>query len=178
MVRDKLSGRLYCKNIVIECKIYHQFNGDFNNRSFMKKIYTILFVLLAVISISCEGKEKVKPSADSLLTTEAINRLEIIKNAYQEKDAGTLQRQIDTKLAESILKNLNFEKAELSFTPRMLRITDVSVIININWQGIWRIAQDKKLENRGLATLVLQREALKLIQIDGDNPFLMPSARE
>jgi len=144
----------------------------------MKKIYIILFVLLAVISISCAGKEKVKPSADSLLTTEAINRLEIIKNAYQGKDAGTLQRQIDTKLAESILKNLNFEKAELSFTPRMLKITDVSVIVNINWQGIWRIAQDKKLENRGLASLILQRESLKLIQIDGDNPFLMPLAGE
>ncbi|MBI5098733.1 MAG: hypothetical protein HZB30_05795 [Nitrospirae bacterium] len=140
----------------------------------MKKIYTILFVLLAVIGISCEGKEKVKPSADYLLTTEAINRLEIIKNAYQEKDAGTLQRQIDTKLAESILKNLNFEKAELSFTPRMLKITDVSVIVNINWQGIWRIAQDKKLENRGSANLALQRDTLKLIQVEGDNPFQIP----
>ena len=144
----------------------------------MKNVYTFLFVLIAVISISCEGKEKVKPSADSLLTVEAIDRLEIIKNAYQGKDAGTLQSRIDTKLAESILKNLGFEKAELSFTPRMIRITDVSVIVNINWQGIWRIAQDNKLENRGLATLVLQRESLKLIEIDGDNPFAIPLPRE
>jgi hypothetical protein len=144
----------------------------------MKKVYTILFVLIAVISIGCEGKEKVKPSADSLITTEAINRLENIKNAYQEKDAGTLQSLIEKNLAEGILKNLDFEKTELSFTPKMLRITDVSVIVNINWQGIWRIAQDKKLENRGLATLVLQKEALKLIQIDGDNPFLLPLAGE
>jgi len=178
MVCDELSGRVYCKNIMIECKIYHQFSGNFNDRRFMKRIYISLFVLLAVISISCGGKEKVKPSADSVLTTEAINRLEVIKNAYQEKDSGTLQRQIDTKLAESILKNLNFEKAELSFTPKMVRITDASVIVNINWQGIWRLAQDKKLENRGLATLILQKEALKLIQINGDNPFLMPVAEE
>lgn len=141
----------------------------------MNKVYTILFVLIAVISIGCEGKEKVKPSADSLITAEAINRLENIKNAYQEKDAVTLQSLIEKNLAEGILKNLDFEKAELSFTPRMIKITDESVIVNINWMGIWRIAQDKKLENRGLAFLILQKDSLNLIQIDGDNPFLIPS---
>lgn len=145
----------------------------------MKINYVILSLLLVFVSYSCAGKESVKPSADSLLTKDVFNRIDTIKNAYEAKDTGILKNQINADIVDPILKNLNFEKAELFFTPRMVKITNESVIVNLNWQGIWLIAKDKKIENRGLANLVLQRrEALKLIQIEGDNPFLMPLITE
>ena len=140
----------------------------------MKKYYIILPLLVFIFSYSCTGKESVKPSADSLLAKEAFNRIDIIKKAYESKDAGILKGQIHADLYESILKSSNFETAEISFSPRMVRITGETVIVNLNWQGLWRFAQDKKYENRGLANLVLQRDTLKLIQIEGDNPFSIP----
>jgi hypothetical protein len=145
----------------------------------MKINQIILSLILVIVSYSCSGKESVKPSADSLLTKDAFNRIDIIKNAYEAKDTGILKNQIHADIVEPILKNLDFEKAELSLTPRMVTITNEAVIVNLNWQGIWWSAKDKKIENRGLANLVLQRrEALKLMQIEGDNPFLMPLITE
>jgi len=141
----------------------------------MKKYYIILPLLVFIFSYSCTGKESVKPSADSLLSKEAVKRIEVIKKAYESKDAGILKDQIDADLSGNILNNIHFEKAEMSFSPRLVRITGETVIVNLNWQGLWRFAQDKKYENRGLANLVLQRDTLKLIQIEGDNPFSIPS---
>lgn len=142
----------------------------------MKKYYIIIPLIVFIFSYSCAGKESVKPSADSLLAKEAVNRIDIIKNAYEAKDTGILRNQIHADLSESILKNIYFEKAEVSFSPRMVRITGETVIVNLNWQGLWRFAQDKKYENRGLANLILQRDTLMLIQIEGDNPFSIPPA--
>ena len=140
----------------------------------MKKYYIILPLLVFIFSYSCTGKESVKPSADSLLSKEAVKRIEVIKKAYESKDAGILKDQIGADLSGNILNNIHFEKAEMSFSPRMVRITGETVIVNLNWQGRWLFAQDKKYENRGLANLVLQRDTLKLIQIEGDNPFSIP----
>jgi hypothetical protein len=139
----------------------------------MKKFYIILPLLAFIFSYSCTGKDSVKPSADSLLAKEAFNRIEIIKKAYESKDTGSLKEQMQADLFENILDNINFEKAEISFSPRMVRITGETVIVNVNWQGLWRFANDRKIENRGAGNLVLQRDTLKLIQIEGDNPFLI-----
>ena len=128
-----------------------------------------------IFSYSCTGKVSVKPSADSLLSKEAVKRIEVIKKAYESKDTGILKDQINPDLSGNILNNIHFEKAEMSFSPRMVRITGETVIVNLNWQGRWLFAHDKKYENRGLANLVLQRDTLILIQIEGDNPFSIPS---
>ena len=142
----------------------------------MKKYYIILPLLVFIFSYSCGGKDRVKPSADSLLAKEAFNRIEMIKKAYESKDTGRLKEQMQADLFENIVENINFDKAEMSFSPRLVRITGETVIVSVNWQGLWRFAKDKKVENRGAGNLVLQRDTLKLIQIEGDNPFLIRSS--
>lgn len=140
----------------------------------MKKYYIILPLLVFIFFYSCTGKESVKPSADSLLSKEAVKRIEVIRKAYESKDTGILKDQIHPDISGNILDNINFEKAEMSFSPRMVRITGETVIVNLNWQGRWLFERDKKYENRGLANMVLQRDTLILIQIEGDNPFAIP----
>ena len=128
------------------------------------------------MSFGC-AKDKVKPSADSLLYAETLNSINKIKTAYEEKNKGVLQNHLYHRVAGDIMDNLVFEKAELSFTLRLLRIKESSVTANINWHGSWWIASNDKIESRGVADLVLERETMKVLQIDGDNPFLIPSRR-
>lgn len=130
-------------------------------------------MVAVLFSYGC-GKDAVRPSEDSQLATGALDRIEVIRSAYLIKDTGILQQQLDAKLAEDILKNISFNTAELSFTPRMVRITDEAIIVSLGWQGAWQLEKDKKLENRGVANLVLHRESMKLMQLEGDNPFLVP----
>ena len=138
----------------------------------MKKAYFI-FIFLILLSLGC-GKDNVKPSADSLLSTDAFNSVDAIKKAYEDKSIITLQTHLEDNLSESVIKNLFFEKAELTFTPRLVRISESTVTVNLNWQGTWWTVRNKKLKNRGVANLVLNKETQKLIRIDGDSPFLTP----
>jgi hypothetical protein len=142
----------------------------------MKRFYIILPLLVFILSYSCGGKDRVKPSADSLLAKEAFDRIEMIRKAYESKDIGKLKEQMGADLFEGIQDNINFDKAEMSFSPRMIRITGDTVIVDINWQGLWWFAKGGKVENRGIGNLVLQKDTLKLIQIEGDNPFSISSS--
>lgn len=147
----------------------------------MKKTYVLLITLIFIF-LGCGGKDKVKPSADSLLATETINVIDSIKAAYQEKERESLQNHLAPDIAESTLKELFFEKAELSFAPRMVRIDDSTVMVNLNWQGTWVIG-GSDIKNRGVAVFVFvgydstlrEGSPVKLIRIDGDNPFQTPS---
>ncbi|MBI5741998.1 MAG: hypothetical protein HZA16_14935 [Nitrospirae bacterium] len=141
----------------------------------MKKFLLPLLLIISVIS-GC-GKEKVKPSADSLLTAEAVNRIEVIRSAYQGKDSPALKNMTEEKLADEIFRGLNFEKAELLFTPKFVRITGEFIFVSLNWRGVWQTVKSRSLENRGTADLVLQRENLKLTRIEGDNPFVVPAEK-
>ena len=141
----------------------------------MKIIYLSL-ILIVLTSLSCTD-ENIKPSLDSRLATEAFEIIETVQQAYEEKRENVLREHFGTILADTVAKNLSFEKVELSFTTRLVKITDSSVKVNLNWHGAWWLAEEKKLANRGVADLVFHRETMKLIQIDGDNPFLIPSSR-
>jgi hypothetical protein len=139
----------------------------------MKK-FLFLLIVIALFSFNCTD-DSVKPSPDSQLATQAFNNINMIKDAYEEKNKTFLQNHLDSTLFESVLKNFLFEKAELSFNPRMVRITDRSVTVDINWRGSWWFGKGKQLENRGAANLVLNKDTMKLIDIKGDNPFKIPS---
>jgi len=142
----------------------------------MKKTCLILLILV-FISLGC-SKDKVKPSADSIMTQNALRSLDIIKDAYQTKNKTVILQKVDSALSESILKELFFEKAELSFTPRMVRISAASKInVHLNWHGTW-VVEGRILKNRGVGILTFEGETPKLTQINKDNPFLTPEIKE
>ena len=140
----------------------------------MKKSCTLIIILVFIL-LGC-GKDKVKPSADSILAREALNTIEAIKTAYQKKDTKKLQERLGPDIAESTLKELYFEKVDLSFTPRMVTIDASTVMVKLNWQGTW-VLKDKSTKNRGISDFVLEGSPMKVIRVDGDNPFHTPLAR-
>ncbi len=138
----------------------------------MKKTGTIL-IILAFIFLGCNSKDRVKPSADSLIASEAIDKINAIKTAYEEKDRNTLPKNLSVRPWEDIVQQLSFESAELSFVPRMVRITASSVMVHMNWHGEW-VIDGKGIKNRGISVFVLEGEPLKLMRVEGDNPFQIP----
>ncbi len=125
----------------------------------------------------CSGKEEVKPSEDSILTTKTLSNITLIKTSYEQRDRNSLNSLLDKTLAEGILQELDFEKADLNLNPKIVKIKALTVDVNINWNGTW-IVNSKTIKNRGIGVLILQKATLKLIRIDGDNPFLIPYKRD
>ncbi len=138
----------------------------------MKKI-CILLIFTAFLSFGC-GKDKVKPSEDYLISTKALESINTIKTAYEGKSKGSLKKRIAPGLSESILKEIDFIKAKLTLTTRMVNIKDSSIIVNVNWHGTWWLKKSRQLENRGAANLILDKETMSLLEIEGDNPFSIP----
>ena len=120
------------------------------------------------------GKDKVKPSEDYLLSQKIFETLNTIKEAYLSKSKSTLKNRIEVPLSENIINALSFNKAELTFNQRLVRITGNTVTMSINWQGSWQLTCDREFNNRGIADLIFNRETLKLSAITGDNPFILP----
>lgn len=141
----------------------------------MKKTLVIM-ITLAFVFIGC-GKDNVKPSDDSLSTTEALNIINTVKTAYQEKDKDTLKNYLDPALAESVFKELFFEKAELSFTPKRVNINGSTVMVNLNWRGTW-VIKGNNIKRRGVTVFVFKGSPMKLISVEGDNPFHTPVIRD
>lgn len=139
----------------------------------MRKLY-ILFILIALMSFGC-GKGNVKPSGDSLMATEAFKNINILKEAYEGKSRKILQARIAPHIARGILKDLYFDSAELDLRPRMVKIQETDLVVNINWKGSWHFPDETRLENRGVADLIFDKETMKLLEIKGDNPFSIPS---
>lgn len=133
----------------------------------------ILFVVLIlfIIFIGCGGKETLRKSDESLLTKEALDAMKIIQKAYQEKDKYVLDGRISTAISGDILKNITFEKADLTFTPSLVKISEPYTIVNIDWQGVWLIEGDE-IKSRGIADLVFKGSPMKLVRVDGINPFI------
>ena len=139
----------------------------------MKRIATLL-ILITLISFGC-GKDNVKPTEDSILATGAFKNINILKDAYESKNRVILQERIAPRIVRGILKDLYFDEANLELKPRMVKIHEKDLVVNINWNGSWHFPDDTMLKNRGVADLILDRETMKLLEIKGDNPFSIPS---
>ncbi len=122
------------------------------------------------VFLGCNSKENVKPSADSNLTIEALNSIDTLKTAYEGKDRDAFRSRLAPVLAAKTSNELSFEKAELSFSPRMVDINNSEVMVSLNWMGEW-VIRGKVRRDRGIAVFVFGGTPLKLIRIDGDNPF-------
>jgi cell division septation protein DedD len=127
---------------------------------------TVAFFLL----LGCSTRDEVKPTEDSLLTQEAMESIRVIKTAYQEKNRDVLINKLDEVMASEVTAGLFFEQVEISITPWIVKIKDSRVIINIDWQGVWNIG-GKETKSRGIADFVFEGSPLKLIRVDGDDPF-------
>jgi hypothetical protein len=143
----------------------------------MRKSLVVL-ILPFIVFLGCTKKEEIKPSPDSLLTTEAINTMNAIKTAYESKNESALQKHLGDFLLDKILNNPSFDEAELDLTPRMVRLTDEAVKIRLNWKAQWRTGKEQTKKDRGVAYFVFHKETMKLTYIEGDNPFLIPSLRD
>jgi small lipoprotein (TIGR04454 family) len=141
----------------------------------MKKLYIFILFLLAISLINC-GKDKVKPSADSLTATEALNNIKAVKTAFEAKDMNTLKSRMSQE-AVDIIGQLNFDSVELSFTPKLVTINGSTVRVNLNWIGKW-VINKKDVKNRGISVFVLEGSPLKIVRVEGDNPFHIPVIRD
>jgi hypothetical protein len=157
--------------------IHHTCSMVMNNpaqKGIEMKSVSVLCIMLLLLSAGCGSKE-IKPSEDSLRTQEAMELMNTIQTAYQGKDGEVLTRHVHPVIAKNILNNLSFEKVKLYFSPWIVRIKESSTIISADWQGTW-VYGNREIQRRGMADFVFIDSPMKLVHINGDNPFFTQPA--
>jgi hypothetical protein len=149
------------------------FDTENEEGTVIKKLI-LLLLISSFLAVSCGGKDKVKPSEDALLTGDALQAINLLKDAYEKKDVSVMESIAVEDLLDEIKKELFFDEAQITFsTPRLVRISDTVVKVSQNWQSEWTI-NGKKANSRGVSKMVYGRDAARLIKIEGDNPFRIP----
>lgn len=137
----------------------------------------VLLLLLVIIS-GCNKKEEIKPSEDSVITVNALDRIERIRTAYESRNITAVAQHTEPALLKDMENELFFDSAHLLFpTPRLVRITENQVRVLQNWQGEW-VLRGKTIKNRGVSTFVFAKDTMMLMKIEGDNPFFIPVVRQ
>ncbi len=133
-----------------------------------------LMVIAPVLLASCGGKEVKPVSAEARLAQDAFKLAETLKNAYQENDRSTLERNSTKDEYKELIGAVKvFDRAELTFTPTWVEIRDSSVYLTISWKGTWTV-KGKSTEERGQAIFMFEGSPLKLAQIQRSSPFSQP----
>jgi hypothetical protein len=127
-----------------------------------------------LFALGCGKKDTVKPSQDSILATQAITTIKTIKKAYEEKNEALIRKHLGALLAENTIMNFSFQSTDLDLTPRLVKLNDKSLEVNLTWYGTWWLEKGEKVNNRGVADFVFHQKTMKLTYIEGDNPFLIP----
>ena len=142
-------------------------------QSFLMRMIYVFLLIISFIPLGC-SKDSVKPSEDSILAQGALHAIERIKESYENKELHSVKNMIDPELFEKIEDGRKFDKSVLVFSPaRLVKIDGTYVTIMMNWRGAWTI-DGREIKNRGAGNLVFQRDSMKIMRIDGDNPFLAP----
>jgi len=138
----------------------------------MKKVLLLLFV--GVLLVSCGKKEVKQVSQESKLTQEAFTLTETVKNAFMVKDNITLKKSSTEEGYRDITTNTReYERVELTFTPRWVDIEGNQLHLNISWKSTW-VASGRSTEERGMAVFVMEGIPLKISKVLRGNPFVFP----
>lgn len=135
---------------------------------------SIVLSMLLVFFISCGKKEVKEVSEESLMTQEAFQLAETIKQAYLDNDRKVLERNATQDGYRELIGEIkSFDSAELEFVPTWVEIDDAVVRLTISWQGTW-IASGVTKEDRGIVVFVMEGKPLKVAQILRASPFRQP----
>jgi len=139
-----------------------------------------ILCLIGILGCSSEKAAVKPPSAEALRVKEALEILSKLNKAYDDKDAISFMQYISPttsplslRLEEGIKKDFSiYDKISLNQTIRWAKIKEDTIQLAVHWEGRWLDRRGKEIRERGNAVFSFKdEEGLRLIGIDGDNPF-------
>ncbi len=141
----------------------------------MKAGYPSLLILLVLLGALAACTEEVKPNQDSILATKTIGTVQKIFDYYDQRDFHLVRGYVSEDFTTLRLDE-NFEKATHEFTVRWVKITRDDIRIIVGWQAGWKLARGES-SSGGQCTLSFSLRDGKLIGLEGDHPFIVPSIK-
>lgn len=142
---------------------------------FMKTRQALVLSLMLVLAGLGGCAEEVKPNQDSILATKTIATVQRIFDYYDSRDFERVRDYVSSEFTGLRLDE-NFETAKHEFAVRWVKITRDDIRIIVGWEAGWKAGRGE-MSSGGQCTLSFSIRDGKLIGLEGDHPFVVPSAK-
>jgi hypothetical protein len=142
-------------------------------------IFTLASLLL-IASTSCSGKKA--PEQTAVKSKNVLAALRDLSRAYEKKDLAAFMSGVAPahKDRDALAKSVGevFAKYEtihfnIQYTRMLIMVEEKGATkAAFNWDGEWIATGGALLKNGGRVTLVFEPGSVKLVSIDGKNPFV------
>ena len=146
-----------------------------DGRGSMKARYASLLTLMVLLGGLAACTEEVKPNQDSILATKTIGAVQKIFDYYDQRDFQLARGYVSPEFTTLRLDE-NFETAKHEFAVRWVKITQDDIRIIVGWQAGWKLARGES-SSGGQCTLIFSLRDGKLVGLEGDHPFIVPSVK-
>jgi len=138
----------------------------------LKRAWLVILLSIFTVFTACAGKEEIRPSEEAEASFKVIEKIQLLEDIYSKRDTVKLKTLMGEDLFNKIRSNMDFREVKLNISyPRIIWISNEKIRVNLNWNGEW-IFSNKTLRRSGLGIFIFDRESMKLIDINGDNPFV------
>jgi len=138
-------------------------------------LISVFFLLALSIISGCAGK--VILSDDAIRIRNTVDKINQLKELYEQHDEGMLSLFSSEYLSESGMKDdisqdiRRFGSISLSIFIDRIEIDKDLVNVSVHWKGSWGDG-DKILKDGGSAVIIIRSgDGLKVVDIKGDSPF-------
>ena len=147
----------------------------------MNRIVSLL-ALTALLFVAPACSEKKPPEQSAIKGKSVLSALRAIRSAYEKKDLSSFmdnvapgyqdRQALSKSLASVFLKNETIH-FNIQYTKMLITVEEKGPIkATFNWDGEWLAVGGTTQKNGGRVTLVFEPGSVKLMSIDGKDPFV------
>lgn len=134
-----------------------------------------VFMISALFTYGCSGKEVKTPPAEVKPVSRAFAAIEQLRKAYEAKsDSGLKAFTTDSGYQDVSGFFDEFDSVTLTFTPKWVDMDPSGTMtIDVAWDGVWT-KDGKKDSEQGMAVFEMTGNPPKLNRVLKGNPFTYP----
>jgi len=146
----------------------------------MNRLYAIILVAIFLASAACGGKKP--PEQAAVKSRTVIAALQEMILSYEKKNANAFLAEVSgsfrdresfSRTLASVLAKYTTIHFTINYSKMVIMIDDKGLVKpTVTWDAEWVAPDGTKVRDGGRTTLVFDPATIKLISIEGKNPFL------
>jgi len=137
--------------------------------------------LIALLFTSACGAEKL-PDPSAVESKSVLSELRDMRRAYERKDRGAVMTEVSDSYKDrqdlstalsAIFSKYETVRLNIQYTKMVITIEEKGIArATFNWDGEWTAHGGNAQKDGGRVTMIFEAGSLKLLAIDGKNPFV------
>ncbi len=148
----------------------------------MKRLIRYFFIIVLIIGSFISGcAKKVKPPEEFTRTKKVVSLIDEFNKTYYSKNIYMFMDLVSKdfkdgyqELRDAVSQNMDdFDSIDLDIMIDRVHINNGLIKVSLHWEGNWIKKRTKEaIKNKGNSVFILGGEEIKLLGIEGDNPFV------